>query len=349
MAVYLDTNVIYGWRTFGELDRLALSTAADQIGQSIVIPELVVIEAAAHYQRDLEAAIDSFDRAEAQLIELFELEYIHTEPQPDPDQRMIKWRERLDEMCEVIPTDESDAVLALKREVQGHPPARERVQGKPGAGARDAAIWLSILRDHRERDEPGYFLTKNTKDFFDDDTLKPFLLEDLVDLEHPLEVRVGVEGLLKGLGTSVRAASVDPAFVTREAFTAVQHGLADSLIVPRVVFSSLGAHRFRTAVTAGEALRVIRAQRFARDEASILMVDAEWELSADCLFQELPAEDENRWGVVRDVGLTGRLQVYIHEESEVSSEGQLIAAQLSSNKSADFMEDGRLLIWGPPS
>jgi hypothetical protein len=307
-----------------------------------------VIEAVAHYQRDLKTAIDSFDRAEAQLLELFELEYIHTEPQPNQHGRLIKWRERLDELCEVIPIDASDAVLALSREVQGHPPARERVQGKPGAGARDAAIWLSILRDHRERDEPGYFLTKNTKDFLDGDALKSSLLEDLAGLEHALEVRVGVEGLLKGLGTSVQAASVDPEFVTREAFGAVQHGLADTLLVPRVVFSSLGAHRFRTALTGGEAFKVVRAQRFAREEESILMVDAEWKLTADCLFQELPTEDENRWGVLRDVGLTGRLQVYIPEESEAPSQGQLIAAQLSANKSADFMDDGGLLIFGPP-
>jgi hypothetical protein len=65
-------------------------------------------------------------------------------------------------------------------------------------------------------------------------------------------------------------------------------------------------------------------------------------------FQEIPAEDENRWGVLRDVGPTGRLQVYIPEESEAPSQGQLIAAQLSANKSADFMDDGSLLIWGSP-
>jgi hypothetical protein len=346
VALYLDTNVIFGWRSFGELDRLALAIAADQIGQSIIVPELVVVEGAAHYRRELEAAIEEFDRAESHLTELFGLEYVHTEPQPDPDWPMAKWRERLEEMCEVIPAHPSDAALALEREIHGYPPARERVPKKPGTGARDVAIWLGILRDHRERGEMGYFLTKNTKDFLDGDCLKPRLLKDLTGLDHPLEVRLGIAGLLDGLGTSAHDVEVEPEAVTRDGFTAIQHGLADTLIVPRAAFDSITAHRFRTAVTSGEALKVLRAQRFARGEESILMVDAEWSLKADCLFQDMPAEDEGMWGALREVGLTGRVQVYIPEGEDSPVAGQLIAAQLTADRTASFMSDGSLLFFG---
>lgn len=346
MAIYLDTNVICRWRTFGELDRLALSIIADQIDQAIVIPEFVVVEACAHYERELQSAIEQFDRAEEQLSELFDLEYVHVEPQPDSDLWVTKWRERLEEMCEVTPTKASDAVLALEYEVRGRAPARERVPGKPGIGARDAAIWLAILGDHNERGEPGHFLTKNTKDFFDGADLKPTLQQDLTGFEHPMEVHEGIEGLLEKLGTSPQTASVSPEVVTRDAFEAVQHGLADSLIVPKVVFSSLANHRFRTAIKEGKAQKVLRAQRFARDDESVLMVDAEWALTADCLYQEVPTEDESRWGVLPDLELLGRLQVYIPDADDSPSRGQLIAAQLTASKSADFTENGGLWVFG---
>jgi len=41
VAIYLDTNVMYGWHTFAELDRLALTILASELGQEIIIPSLV--------------------------------------------------------------------------------------------------------------------------------------------------------------------------------------------------------------------------------------------------------------------------------------------------------------------
>lgn len=129
------------------------------------MPELVVIEATAHYGRELTTVLESFEVATESLTKAFNLEYTHTEPQPDPDERELAWRQRLLEMCEMVPIHPPDAVEALEREIHGVAPARERVRKRPGTGARDAAIWLSILRDHRERNEVGYFITKDVGDF----------------------------------------------------------------------------------------------------------------------------------------------------------------------------------------
>jgi len=338
--------VICRWRTFGELERLALSIVADQLGQPIVVPELVVIEATAHYRRELDTVLDSFDTATEDLTKAFNLEYTHTEPQPDPEERELAWRQRLQEMCEMVPIHPPDAVEALEREIHGVAPARERVKKKPGTGACDAAIWLSILRDHRERNEVGYFITKNVGDFLDGGRLKPRLLADLGTGVHLLHVHVGIDGLLKAMGTSTSDASIDTEEVTKRGFAAICDGLADSPVAPRAIFESLEGRRFRISVRSGEALEVCKAQRFARSEDSVTLVDARWKLLVDCRYQDLDTEDPQTWGVIRDLNLTGRLQIYLPEVGSSGAEAQLIAAQLTSDKEVSFIEDGKLLIFG---
>jgi predicted nucleic acid-binding protein len=110
LAIYLDTNVICRWRSFGELERIALSIAADQLGQPIIVPELVAVEATAVYERELIAVKARFDEAAAKLVETFDLLYAETDPQPDPAERAWQWRRRLEQMCEVIATHPPDAV-----------------------------------------------------------------------------------------------------------------------------------------------------------------------------------------------------------------------------------------------
>jgi len=325
-----------------------LSIVADQLNQQIVVPELVVVEATAHYRRELHAVRERFQVASTDLAEAFNLEYVHSEPQPDPDGREQVWRQRLLDMCEMLPTDPSDAVKALEREVHGIAPARERREGKPGVGARDAAIWLAVLRDHLQRNETGHFITKNTKDFFHDDRLKPHLVEDLDGATHPLHVHPGIAALLAAMGTSTADTSIDPVTVTKRGYAAVAHGLANSSVVPRALFDSTLELRFRTVVTSGKALKVHKAQRFARKDDSVIIVDAEWNLVADCLYQDLARDESDGWGVIHDVALSGRLQIYLPEIDDASGKAQLIAAQLASTMAVSPTEDGRLLILEDP-
>jgi PIN domain-containing protein len=346
MAIYLDTNIICRWRSFGELDRLALSIAADQIGQMIRIPELVVIEASAIYERELSAAIEAFDLAAEELTKEFDLLYTETEPQPDPVGRSRSWRDHLTDLWDVVPLDPADAVLALEYEVNGRPPARERVPKKKGSGARDAAIWLSILRDHQARDEESYFLTKNTKDFFDDGQPKAGLRKDMAALTRPMHLRVSIEALLEGLGASETDATIDQDEFTERALPIVRDQLAESLVVPRAVFESLSRHRFRTYVTSGRATDILRVRRFVHQSGSILMVDAKWELLVDLLYQDEPTPEPDRWGKLHDYKLNGRLQVYLSEDDKASKSGQLIAAQVTSETMVGFMDDDRLWIIG---
>jgi hypothetical protein len=346
IAIYLDTNVVCRWRTFGELERLALSILADQLVLPIVLPELVVVEATAHQRRDLVVSLERFEAATEELVAAFGLEYTMIEPTPDPDGRAARWRERLLEMCEVVPIHPPDAVEALEREVHGIPPARERIAKKQGMGARDAAIWLAILRDHRERGEVGHLITKDTGDFLEGDRLKPRLLADLEIGVQMLHVHAGIAEMLEAMGTSSGSASIEADELTVRAAEAINTGLAESPVAPRAVFETLEGHRFQTKVKSAEALEVKRVRRFAREGDSVILVDAEWVLVADLLFQDPGTEEPEKWGRVHEVTLRGRLQVYLPDSGEDEARAQLIAAQLLSEKEVVFLPDGKLLITG---
>ncbi len=79
VAVYLDTNVLYGWTTFTALNRLAISIVAGQLNQPLVLPQIVADEEA-QLGRELQSAVDSYAAAERALQALFPIEYTHVEP-----------------------------------------------------------------------------------------------------------------------------------------------------------------------------------------------------------------------------------------------------------------------------
>jgi hypothetical protein len=83
VAVYLDANVLWPWRSFTEPDRLALSIVAHQIGQEVLIPEVAAEEAESHYRRSLEDAVENFERAGRDLNRLFGRDFAY-DPRADP-------------------------------------------------------------------------------------------------------------------------------------------------------------------------------------------------------------------------------------------------------------------------
>jgi hypothetical protein len=72
MAIYLDSNVLYPWRTFTELDRVAVSIVASQTKQFILVPWLVAEEAQAHYRRSLEGTVARLDSAISDVNRVFD-------------------------------------------------------------------------------------------------------------------------------------------------------------------------------------------------------------------------------------------------------------------------------------
>lgn len=348
MAIYLDTGVFCRWRNFDGADRLALSIAAGQLDQRIVVPELAMNEAIAHRKRELESVLKRFSIAEQDLKVHFALEDVHSEPSPDVGRRLADWRRSLEGFCDIVPTVDSHTARAMLYEIDGRAPAKARTDNKnPGAGARDAAIWLAALHDHRMRGEPGFFVTTNSKDFFEGDEPRPELVSDGADFPHPLTVKLRPSGLLEAIGTSESDVSVDQKSITKSTFEAIQRGLREDFTVPLAVFMESAGHRFRTTVKRGDLKRIISAKRFSRGEERLLVLDSEWHLWADCLFQDSAAPNNGPWGTIPDVWLHGRIQVYLPENGSETVNGDLIAARLRADKVV-FFEDGEPVILNDP-
>ena len=156
MAIYLDANILWSWRTFDELDRVAVSIVAAQTQQRVLVPTIAAEEAEANLTRSLESIEAEWDAAVARLTDGFTIQYVYVEPVPSVERQVAAWRTRLQEFASPLPVDDGLALEALKREAWGTPPARrligDRGNDKGCRGARDAAIWLAIVRDHTARD-----------------------------------------------------------------------------------------------------------------------------------------------------------------------------------------------------
>ena len=70
---------------------------------------------------------------------------------------------------------------------------------KSGVGARDAAIWLAIARDHAGRGEEGHFISED-RDFIKGGALRPPVENDLAT-DHPLHLHSGVAEFLSVLAS----------------------------------------------------------------------------------------------------------------------------------------------------
>jgi hypothetical protein len=344
MAIYLDANVLWPWRTFAEPERLALSIVADQLGQEIIVPWVAAEEGAAHHRRSLEAAVAHIDRAESALSRAFNSNFsIDPDPWPDVDQDVQRWRAALDQLGTVLPLADEIAREALRREIYGIPPAR-RPDKSSGVGSRDAAIWLSVVADHLRRREPGHFISANSRDFAHNDRLRPELAAEIDSEQAPLTLHVGIEPFLKQLGTVKDDASIGLEVLAEWAAPAVMNGLADSLAVVRAVSIRwvpdvwIGA-RVQTATP----VEVTRVRRYERDQEAVTTVDARWQLIAELHIKKTGTWDTVR--VVDGLGLEGSVQVYLPEDAGVRGEAALIGAQLTSRYDLDLSEDGSGTLW----
>ncbi len=345
MAVYLDTNVLYGWTTFTELSRLAISIVAGQLNQPLVLPELVADEAEAQLERELQSAVDSYEAAEHALQDLFPVEYTHVEPYPDVQGRLVAWRTLRDEVFQVAPMQRNDAVEGLRREIHGDAPAKLRRGRKPGAGARDVALWLTLVRDHRQRGQESHFVTANHTDFLDGDQLKHRLQRDL-EGAPPLHIYRSAEEFVAQLGDADDDRPVDLDALKARAYDAVRDGLRNSFVVADAVFSETADLRIRSEVLDGTPTRLVKTRHYTRGEEAVTLVTAEWDLLVRCAYQQVDGGEPDAWYAAPDVRVSGPVQVYVLEHASMNEPAQFIAARLTAAGSVYVMSSGGLLLSG---
>lgn len=335
MAIYLDANLLYSWRTFSEVERIALSIVSQQIQQHVVVPAVAAWEAEAHYRRSLERALSGLKKAHQTVLETFRGVDVSALAELDVDARVARWGEDLRQFTQIIPLDPSDAAEAYRREAFGIPPGKRRrdEKGKDigGAGGRDAAIWLAAVRDHRSRDEEGHFISKNKADFGETNELKPGLAVDVEGVNKPLSNYASLDDFLALLGNPRRDFKISIDEVNERLSRTLHVVLPATTDVPRAVFGSeydWDAFRYLTEIKEARATVLLASRRYEQDDAAITVLNVACELVVDCF--RLPANEEiGQYLGYENVRVTGSVQAYVPDGDE--SLAQVVSARLEAD------------------
>lgn len=282
MAIYLDTNVLRAWPADGGIDRVALSLVADQLEQKIVIPSLVVDEAAAALRRDLEAALAEQDKAIETVNQLFGADGFLDYPSvyPDVDELVDRWKENLTEWAEIAPTSPAHMVEGIHREIAGSAPATRTAKG--GTGARDAAIWATIREHHGAASGPGHLVTNDSH--FGRSEIHESLLDEIGPHSMTLHKHVGT--LLDELGEVTSESPISVEQLGASGVNALVEGLRDNRAVARAILDPLsqGWH-VRTRVLEAKAVEVISTRRYTSGATEVQLVEGVWQVRAELLAQ----------------------------------------------------------------
>jgi hypothetical protein len=250
-------------------------------------------------------------------------------------------RRELTDAFRSCPGSGEDALEGLRREVIGEPPA-VREADKPGRGARDVAIWMSVVRDHIRRQEPGHFITRDGG-FWARDKAHPGLERDTAGAGQPLKLHRSATDFIKQLG---RRDEADIELkVVEAALPLIASGLEHLQALPRAVFevdtNRPDEFEFRTSVTDGAVDAIERAWRFGGSSHEVLLVDARWRLEFTLSFRRNQASS---WYSVSDLSARGRVQVYLTDPASTLAAGQFIAAQLKPDQFIWLGDDGSLHV-----
>lgn len=195
MAVYLDTNVLVQRAGLGSLELTTTIALCREASLEMVLPALVADEIESSRLRVTEA---SFDLLRSSYREASRLAPLAVLPEfPNPGELAREYRRSLSGLFSIVSTPPHAPEEGLRRETFRLRPARA------GAGARDTAIWLTVRDHHLERDEPGYFVTANVRDFAateDTKALHPALLSEVAAHSSPLVLSPSLADLVRVLG-----------------------------------------------------------------------------------------------------------------------------------------------------
>jgi hypothetical protein len=197
-VIIFDTNVLFGLSPDDPKSDLLLALRHSG-QQQVAIPWMVLEELVA--QRVLRHA-EAHAEAVSATRDLNRVAPWLREPGPEPFNRGAAsdhWRQAYGRLFEIIETSGDVARQALVREANREKPAKE---AKDKGGARDAAIWLSVvefLKGHP--DEKAWFVTANSRDFGDGSGFPAPMDEDIKGLEDRLELLPSFDAVVSAFTT----------------------------------------------------------------------------------------------------------------------------------------------------
>ncbi|MFD8782508.1 PIN domain-containing protein [Kitasatospora sp. NPDC059599] len=207
--IIFDTNAVN--RIDPRSPRADIVRALRASGQHRVgIPGTVLEELVAHKAKDYMAQREATVSALKSLREMAPWRPADAfgEPVLELEACQEHWRALYSELFEVVPTSGGAALKALSREALALPPAK---QGEKRAeGARDAAIWFTVLGFLREfADEEVHFVTNNTKDFGDGTAYRFPMDQDLGDCADRLKRLKDFDAVVTAFTTPVNGSAAD--------------------------------------------------------------------------------------------------------------------------------------------
>ena len=198
MTIYVDTNILPRWGTLAAPHLAALLAVARTTDHRLVLPALVVEESVSARRRDAAAAFEALGGAHKRASRYSDMVTTYI---PSADDVAAEWRDELMGSFEVIEVPAEAASEALRREANRQMPARE------GRGGRDAAIWLTALREGVPDGDICHFLSENTADFADPSektNLHPSLLSESEEAGKSINYHASIDSLLGQLATPLR-------------------------------------------------------------------------------------------------------------------------------------------------
>jgi hypothetical protein len=199
-VIIFDANVLFGLSP--DDPKFDLLRALKRSGQQHVsIPWMVQEELVA--QRVLRHA-EAHRAAVSATRELNRVAPWLHEPGPEPISRSEAsdyWRQAYGRLFEIVETSGDVARQALLREANREKPAKGP-DAKDKGGARDAAIWLSVVEYLKSNpDEKVYFVTANTRDFGDGSEFPAPMAEDIKGLEDRLALLTSFDSVVSAFTT----------------------------------------------------------------------------------------------------------------------------------------------------
>jgi hypothetical protein len=157
-SVVLDTNALPIRRGLNGTLWLSARKICELHDIEIVVPSIVVAETVNLRREGYAEAEGDFLTSLSKISKFYDLQPIYV---PSTQEICDEWKNEIEQSLSIVIVNGDDAVEALEREASRVRPARN------GSGARDSAIWLTVLR-RALTDEVVYFISNNTKDFGND-------------------------------------------------------------------------------------------------------------------------------------------------------------------------------------
>ena len=254
--ILLDTNQLLGKSPDAPVLRM-LKKVAEEAGHDLVLPEMVAEEYLAHYRHDVE---DAAEKARGGIDELRRL--VPRWPGDTGSLRSVEEgaeqsrRAQLADLFRIHPVPGGAWRESVIREAWRRPPAKTSWEpGKPGGGARDVAVWLTVLDACADSQKEAYFVTGNSSDFGKGGALRPELAQEArerlgqdADLLHYCP---DIAVLMRQLGiASAQPPGEDEIAAAGQVTAAVEAALADDDVpfelmsaIPHVALKVVGGFR----------------------------------------------------------------------------------------------------------